>query len=1462
MLKLLKILGVLIAFIIGGGFYLNSQRTAIIEKALATAQETASKTLGVPVKIGSVELNEANILDPDKPSDITVRGIEIFDKNSELIARVETANVSFKLFNLRDDPVAALDVIKIDGALLNIKKRDDESWNFNDIKLESEGETTFDAKIFLQGGTLNAEFDGNNISVAEIAGSADCADINAVATEISAKTLGAQVNATGTLGAAQQIIHADVDEIFFDKVLSYLPADKIPEGVEILRGAAKNITIHLLRNDTTLNYLGSAYIDNAAVKVEETDVENISGNINFNEHELILDASATANGQSASANGSIRLDTDEPFFDIYAESESFTPAAIISDIGIDGAANIRAHLVGTAKNPQVDAEISSDYLAYEIYSAQNIFTKMRYVGEMIYLSYTRANIFGGNVTGTAEIKTADLTFNAHVKANNLDAATLCEFASSEEVVDGKIFADLGINGGGDSPMKIYGSATAANLAFEGLLVNEANTSFYFADDDLTIDYLSAKITEGGTLGLEGTITDLNKLDLKFYGAHVDMSVAKRFNSALDMSGLADFKGTVHGDSDNPDVTLKLSAVDRSEISNHFVGKFFKQPYDSIQLIASGSLAGVNIDKFDLEKDGKLKWTVLEGSSVGLTGDKNLNIQLDTTAVRAEDIAALVAPDQPITGNVTNTVKITGTLDAPQIAGNIKFNRGSYRGVLLSGMHGDYFLEGDILRLQDFEITSPMVDMILNGTINKNTQVMDFVVLGNDINLQRFKGKLPEKYLAEGHTTFEGIIQGTPDHPIFNGELKAEEILLSGVSLTNVYGHLEADGSNVYLDEFHFNDGDGHYQMQISANLDNEMVSGEIDVENADIADLLTIADFKNELVTGKLDSKILVGGTFSKPTGSLTGEIPQGTFAEYDIHAIKISVNLLNNIIFINQLEGKQGDKGSINLSGSAHLDGALDMNLSAKEIALGLFSKAAGYDVEMVGTSNIDVKLGGTTDNPEGEATVLASGGIKGSTFDLLRGHFLLKNWMVEVKELIVQRELAGKTYGASAEGFVPLKALTARSKENLPDNEQLNLTVSLDGADLSLLPVMSNYVAWGIGELDGSVKVTGTAAHPLINGKISLNDGSIKLKDMKNLIEHINIAMIFKDERFDIENFAGNIGAGTFTLAGGFSFAGLEFSDYNFDFAANNLDINSSFYKGQFNANFNFSEGEMFRHRLPKLSGQINLERCRISIPSLPDDDSPLPDIILDLSINLGEKVHFYSSRLYDMYFTGGVHFGGSTLHPKTSGSISVKRGGTLTYLESVFNIREGEAHFNQIDTFMPTVNFFAETKIDRTKIFLTVDGSPGNMKFLLTSSPEMNETEILRLLTLREAYAKGENSLTAADALAIGLQMTVLADLEDALKKTLGIDQLTVSRGSGSMFDSKSSPDEQGASRDKLDYNVKIGKYINDKLMLRYTHGFGSHKVNRYGIQYDFNDNIGFTIEREGKDYIFSIEARYKF
>jgi translocation and assembly module TamB len=56
--------------------------------------------------------------------------------------------------------------------------------------------------------------------------------------------------------------------------------------------------------------------------------------------------------------------------------------------------------------------------------------------------------------------------------------------------------------------------------------------------------------------------------------------------------------------------------------------------------------------------------------------------------------------------------------------------------------------------------------------------------------------------------------------------------------------------------------------------------------------------------------------------------------------------------------------------------------------------------------------------------------------------------------------------------------------------------------------------------------------------------------------------------------------------------------------------------------------------------------------------------------------------------------------------------------------------------------------------------------------------------------------------------------------------------------------------------------MGKYISDKVMLRYTHGFSGDGVDRYGVQYDVNDHWGITLEREANSTIFGVEARMTF
>ena len=1460
-----------------GGFFLNSQRDALLEKIIPIAEEKAAEMLNTPVKIGKAEI-EYWSLSRLEGSQLVLRDVEIFDKKSELIARADLAKVSFNLLAALENFFGSginsgvIDEINITGAQANLIKREDNSWNFNDIKPKSSTDSDFGAKIFLTGGNVNAAFDGKTIAVENISGSADCANINAIDIKIDAETLGSKISAIGTVGLENQIVTANVDTANVAEVLSYLPENllKLPEGVEIRGGTVNNVVLNVLHRDEILSYSGSANLVDGAVKVVDTEIEKISGSARFTDAEINFVAQAQANSQTAKASGSIRTDTDKPFFDIDAESDYFEPAAIFESLGVKGAVQFSAHMAGTFENPQVEGEVSSSYLAYNNISAQNISAHVKYFDNAVSVSEIRAESFGGVLRGEAEVQAQKLAYNAHVKATDINIAQVRNFFDIDLDFNGNVSADVAANGiGADlKTLKIFGEATADNVTYENFAFDGVSSSFFVSDDDVKIDYLNVQLPGHGKFNVEGTIVDKSKLDLEFYGAHVDLALAKKFDKLIDVSGLSDFKGSVHGDIDNPKVAINLSAVD-SAGNGGFDGIFFNQPYDSIMLAASGNLDNLSVDRFELEKGGKLVWTVIDGV-VNMKGEKSINLRLDTIGARVENIITLITNDFQVTGNIDNTIRITGTLEKPHIVGYAEFNYGSFKygdfdTILLTSLRGDYFVQGNTVRVQDFVVTSPMVDMVLNGTLDLQTYDMDFTVEGRDIDLRRFQGKFPNDYPVSGHGTFAGELKGNfLKEPTFDGQLTAPAFTFNGVEVHAVQGHINAKnipgvGLQLTLDNFNFYQGNGKYSMQLTANTTTKSINGKVEVRNVSIPELAALANKKSELLKGKLSSEITLGGTTENLSGKLKGEIVKGELAGYDLHDVNVDINLANQIVYVQKFAGKQGKAGEFDIRGTASLVGPLALIGKATNLELGIIGAAAGLDAEFIGTTNIEAKINGSIDNPDGEFSWTANGGIQGSTFDLMRANILLRNWVFNVKEFIVNRKIGDKLYQASAQGTIPIQALTMESGAHFAANDQMNLKVSLDDADLSLLPVMSDMIAWSVGKMGGNVMITGTASRPQINGQISLKDGSVKVKGMTSPIEHINISTQFKGNRFDIEKFVGNIGSGNFEVTGGLSFADYTISNYNFDLAANALDIRSTFFTGPINGEFNLSEGRMWRHTLPKISGHLDFDKCTISVPTIPDSDSPLPEILMDVTINLGDKVHFYSSRLYNMYLTGSVKFENTTLHPKTSGLISVKRGGTVTYIQTVFNIREGEALFNQMDSFFPSLNLTADATVSNVKVELSVDGTLGDMNLKLHSTPEMNSTEIAQLLTLRDASGRTTENLTVTDIVALGLQMSILGDIEDSVKRTFGLDKFTFSSGSGTAFEDYS---QDTSNTSKYEFNVSVGKYVSDKFMLRYTQGINGDRIKRYGFQYDLNDNLGVTLEREDNEYIFSLEARYKF
>jgi len=1415
------------------GFWYYTGTNAFMQAAGETAAAKGSELLGTRLEIGRVRV--------DSLHQLTIENIVLYDKQDARIAEAESAKVRFSLFAvLGNKPASGIEEVAIHQVKADLQQRPDGHWNYEDFTRKSGQSNDFRGIVRVQDGMLTGQAAGKSLQLENVQALFDFADPAAVRTDVQATRQGASISASGKIGDESRL-SLEGKNLKLKDYLDFLPAGMLPDSVDISAGQVDHVSAVLQQKNGQFTYSGQAEVSQGTVRLWDTEVKQIAGLVTFSDKEVSVFASGEAAGQRMAVHGKILLDTSEPYMNLVLESAAFDPGAVLRDSPFQGAVAFTINVSGTLSNPGFEGDFQAASGTIYGYSFANARGRAAYQDGRLVIRRLAADVFGGKAEVSGEFDTGTAAYDGRVKLSGIDAAKLSDFFPE---VTGNLSADLGVAGQGKElqGFSVYGSFSVKGGSYRGIAVPSLEASFSRTGQATTIDYLSVGLATGGSMGIEGTIQDNTRLDLIFSGTHVDLGFLKYFVPEADVSGFTDCRGQVKGDLANPVLQIDFSAVD---------GKLFEQPYHTLRGSASGSLDGVRIDSFSLKNGGRETWKVQ--GTVGFTGERRVQLQIDTMGARMEDIAALVAPEQPITGNVDNIIKITGTLDNPSMVGYIHFYQGSYHGYLLSGMDGDYNMANGVMTLHDFHIFSPLVDMDLNGTVTRSGG-LDLRVAAHDLDLNRFDHILP--YPISGHGKFDGRIGGSLDRPSFDGLLTAGRLSLNGQLLTQAHGEVRLRGHLVSFDSFGFEQNGGTYSLTASLNTVSRAMDGRLEVKNGDVNALLAIFNLKNEALHGRMNGNMELGGTMARPRIHLAGFAAQGQLEGYELSDIYMDADLVGRVLTLNRFAGKQGE-GVFAAEGTVDLDGAMDARLSVKNAQAGILTRLAGMDTPAKGSVDLEVQLSGSVTDPAADVSLtIHGGGIGGSTFDSLAGLFNLRSGVIQVNQLIVRKTQAGHSYKASAYGSIPLKAISSDAA-SLDSDEQMNLRVALDQADLSLLPFLSNSVDWAIGETYGSLLVSGTLAQPMVRGMLGFKNGALKLKELTVPFTDMQADIAFEGNRILINEFSGKLGGGSYRLTGASQFAGRTPVGYDFTLTADQLDVGSSFYKGPLSGTLRLNEGMFYGQQMPQLSGSILIDDATVSIPSLPESKGEMPRLLLDLDLKLGKKVHFYSPFLYDMRLAGSAHFGGTARHPRPSGTISVLRG-TVNYLKTSFKVREGEAYFNQVDSFLPSIVLHADTKLTRAKVYLSIEGPADQMSVHLTSSPEMSETEILQLLTLRSAYRGGQQNQSEFNSfLDVGLQMSVLSEAEGIVRDWLNLDLFNIAR------DTSQNTQKTTDNSVREVYNVEMGKYISDKVMVRYVQGLGGSQTRRYGAQYDFNDRMSFTVERDQDHaYRFGIEARFNF
>jgi autotransporter translocation and assembly factor TamB len=194
----------------------------------------------------------------------------------------------------------------------------------------------------------------------------------------------------------------------------------------------------------------------------------------------------------------------------------------------------------------------------------------------------------------------------------------------------------------------------------------------------------------------------------------------------------------------------------------------------------------------------------------------------------------------------------------------------------------------------------------------------------------------------------------------------------------------------------------------------------------------------------------------------------------------------------------------------------------------------------------------------------------------------------------------------------------------------------------------------------------------------------------------------------------------------------------------------------------------------------------------------------IALDMDVSIPERV-YVRGRGLDAELGGAIHIAGTASKPLVEGKFTTNRG-TLEFLGSTLNIKDGYVRFINNNPTKPYVYLKSQAFADKVDIGFTINGPASDPALDFASTPALPKDEIFALLLFgsRLAEITPFQALQLANAVANLSGKGAGGSMIGGTRDSLGLDALSVG------------VDETGAA------SVGAGKYITDKVYLGVEQG----------------------------------------
>jgi len=1106
-----------------------------------------------------------------------------------------------------------------------------------------------------------------------------------------------------------------------------------------------------------------------------------------------------------------------------------------------GLAGGEARIVGPFESPRLEGRIVRASGSINRQPFQKASGRFSYYGGVLIFDDVNATAAGGRLQGHLRMDLGTRRFFMLAGAQSIEVGALASAVGRvDPTLRGRASGVVTAGGTGDAIVAQSRLVVGAGRAF-GLSFDRLDALVGYDRGRVELDRLETR-SGNSRLHAFGTGGIRTPLDITVSGADIDLgTIADRVGARRWAAGTADVRGRIRGSLRSPVVQGELRARR---------GTLGPLPFDEARGPFQLTPAGLDTPGLELA-DGNAR--IVAAGRIRWSAPSGVDLRVDATTLSAGRLSEIGRLPIRIAGAVWSTLRLTGPLRSPRLAGAVTLVEGRIEGQRVDRADAEFRWTGSQLIVDRLDARTNASTIAARGTVTRAGR-LGITFSATDLDLRDVAAISSEAVTARGHVNLSGALSGTLRSPVVTATAHSRDLLLNGQPFSAAEGSVRYQQGRLQLAPMTLRQDGAAFVLSGTVPLRSDTSFDlQITAQEAELATLLRLGRVRLPVtVRGAINGTFTASGTLANPRASIDFTLSRGRLGDHLIPAATVRAELADQAITLQTLQVRP-ERGELVGAGRINLRGESEVEFGGTGLALDLLRPLLNIRRPLGGTLDATVQLSGTLNDPVvGMSFSATEGAVGAANFDRLVVQAFYRGGQLNIEHGLLQEE----RHKVRLSGTVPFNPARLRFEESRP----MSLRLDLVDSDLSVLGLLTDRVEQASGPLTGEVTITGTVARPVMQGTVAASGGTVKLRGIAPALEQVTGQISLAEDSLRTGGITARMGGGEVSLAGSASLRNFRLDRLALESRAAGVRLEMpQLYVGLVDAGLRLG-GTATR---PEISGTAAFSRGDLFVTSLSrgtgaENGRPGLNPALNVDLVAGDALWVNVGALH-LQIHGAVRAGGTWRQPRLAGEVSADRG-TFVAFNHTFNLTEGRATFTEFRGVVPSVDALAETRVTITRpgptstsppvaqpvrVLLHVTGTPGELTLALSSDPPLSREEIVAAL----ARQVGVTRLLAGESLETVLRAELSAALFGsfgrAVARALGLEEFTI---------------EYDAARP---LTLRVGRLLIRDLYVTLTTEFDIQRRYIWGLEWRLTPITMFTLSVDNVgalEFLYRLTYRY--